>query len=115
MKTSALEAFIRRPNYLGWDSNAYREAIEADWRDGRPETICERDGNGMGTIYTADGYLGYVGIADAWHNKLTDFRSIAKNHNPTWRYVYAKGYDGRVWMVGKIRKDTAWAKRNGRR
>jgi hypothetical protein len=103
-ETSALDAFIRAEK-PAFDMAEYRAALASDWERGRPEQISELDADGTGgIIWTADGHTGYVGCMRYDHTRLTDFRSIRRNENPTWREVMAKDVDGAVWYVGKLKR-----------
>ena len=110
-ETSALDALIRshrgdleanRAAFL----EDYYAALQSDWDRGQAEEIAEYDCQyGVsGGIIRSQGYQGYVGTLRADGTPLTEFRSIPRNTGSTFREVFAKDVDGKVWYVGKLRR-----------
>jgi hypothetical protein len=97
---SHLQAFLSRPFYQPYSPADYEAALLADWRQGRPEEIRDDD-QGMGTIVSAEGFIGYVGTKRGGE-PVTDFRSVAIGR--TCRSVFAVDPAGRAYYVGDIRK-----------
>ena len=103
--TSAFENFCNRLSNR-YDPEAYKVAVEEDWRVGAPAVVLEPDPDGKfgGVASTDGGYVGYLTLVDPDGRPLQEFRWVRKNNNPTWALAFAKDPDGRVWFIGKMRK-----------
>lgn len=103
--TSHLQAYLERTRFgqEKFTQAGYESAVLADWRQGRPEQIRDDD-DGMGTIVSAEGFIGYVGTKKGGES-VTDFRSVSIGR--TRRSVFAVDSAGRAYYVGDIWKPKA--------
>ncbi len=95
-----LQAYLDRPFNVPFSQADYEAALLADWRQGRPEEIRD-DEQGMGTIVSAEGFIGYVGTKRGGE-PVSDFRSVAVGRSK--RLVFAVNAAGRAFYVGDVRK-----------